>query len=244
MADIPIRGESEKNTTTLKELALDDQPRFKLKAKGPASLSNSELLALLIGSGSPQETAVQLCQRILSSVANNLDRLALLSLRDLMAFKGIGEAKAILISAALELSRRRQIQHSTKRLQVLSSKAAYEAIAPVLIDKSHEEFWVLYLSQSGHQLACECLSQGGVSATVVDPRLIFKRALELLASKLVLIHNHPSGHLKPSKHDLNLTKKLCDGARLMEMRVVDHLIVHQRDYFSFADEDLMPIGAN
>ncbi len=223
----------------IKLWAEDDQPRSRLKTKGAGMLSDSELLAILIGSGNVEQTAIEVCQGILASVSNDLDALAKMSLRDLMLFKGIGEAKAVTIAAALELGRRRQMAGIKPRTSISSSRLAYEAIAPYLSDKAHEEFWVLYLNRANHVLDRLCVSQGGVSATFVDARLIFKKAVELLASSLILCHNHPSGQLKPSQHDLELTRKLKEGGKLLDLQVVDHLIVGTRAYISLADEGLM-----
>ena len=231
--------DGKKQVVGIKAWAQDDQPRYKLRSKGAASLSTSELLALLIGSGSTSESAVDLCRRMLKEVDQDLDQLARLTLKELQAFKGIGEAKAISIAAALELGRRRQSQDIRSRPQIINSQRAYEIIAPLLTDKNHEEFWVLLLDRSSKIQHKFCISHGGVAGTVVDPKIIFKKALDHLASGLILVHNHPSGQLKPSKQDLALTQKLKNGADLLDMKVLDHIIIGGRDYLSFADEGLL-----
>ncbi len=219
--------------------AEEDQPRYKLASKGAATLTNSELLSILIGSGSVEESAVELCRRILHHVEDDLDRLAQLSLQEIIKFKGIGKAKAVTIAAALELGKRRQWQPKKVRDKVISSKAAYQVLAPIFADKRHEEFWVIYLDRANQVITVQHLSLGGVAIAAVDPKLIFKKALEVLASGLVLGHNHPSGQLKPSQQDLALTKKICAGGDLLDIKVLDHIIVGDKDYFSFADEQLL-----
>ncbi|MCL4111749.1 UNVERIFIED_CONTAM: hypothetical protein GTU68_008351 [Idotea baltica] len=231
--------DKEKVSFTIKTWADDDQPRYKLRHKGSAALSDSELLALLIGSGSSALSAVDLCKEILHSVDGDLNALARLTLSDLMTFKGIGDAKAITISAALELGRRRQLSKVIDRPQITNSRAAYEAIAPMLYDKTHEEFWILYLSRSNRLIERVCMSVGGVSGTVVDPKLIFSKGLQILASTMILCHNHPSGQLKPSSADLRITQKLKDGGVVLDIKVVDHLIIGHRKYLSMADEGLL-----
>ncbi len=228
-----------KPSPSIKDWSADDQPRFKLKHHGSQVLSNAELLAILIGSGSREESAVDLCKRILKSLEGDLDRLARLSLTELQGFKGIGEAKAITISAALELGRRRQHTSKEQKHVVRDSRSAYQVMAGMLTDKVQEEFWVAYLDQANTVINLQCVSRGGVAGTVVDPRLVFKEGLHLLASGLILYHNHPSGQLKPSKADIQLTKRLCEGAKILQMRVLDHIIVGGQQYFSFADEGML-----
>ena len=223
----------------IKDWANDDQPRYKLRVNGAGALSNSELLAILIGSGSPNESAVMLCRRILQYVDQDLNELAQLSLEEIMTFKGIGEAKAITIAAALELGKRRQFQSSKAPQKIVSSAAAYEILAPILDGKRHEEFWVIYLDRANQVLALQHLSLGGVAIAAVDPKLIFKRGLELLASGLILGHNHPSGQLKPSQHDVALTQKIKSAGKLLDINVLDHLILGGGAYFSFADEQIL-----
>ena len=224
---------------SIKSWAQDDQPRSKLMQKGNGSLSNSELLAILIGSGSREVSAVDLCKKILASVDEDLAALGRLTVQDLQRFKGIGQAKAITILAALELGRRRQFASGKERLQITDSRSVYEVIAPVLLDKVTEEFWVLYLNRSNRLIDCVCHSTGGISGTVVDIKLIFNKALQLLASSIVLCHNHPSGSLKPSRHDLQITRKIKDSGEMLDLKVVDHLIVGHGTYLSMADEGLI-----
>ncbi len=229
----------DKPILSIKTWAEDDQPRYKLKHKGPSALSDSELLAILIGVGSQNETAVDLCRRILQSVDLSLDNLARLDLKRLMSFKGIGEAKAITITAALEIGRRRQLTNVSTKIGVRDSKSAFRALAPLLADKNHEEFWILLLSQSNVILDRSCISKGGVSGTLVDPRIVFRKAIDLLASGVILCHNHPSGQLKPSKKDLALTRKIKLAGDVLDVKVMDHLIIGSGSYFSFADEGLL-----
>ncbi len=228
-----------KSTLSIKSWAEDDQPRYKLLHKGRQSLSDSELLAILIGTGTTDLSAVDLCKMIVASVESDLERLSRLSLGDLMKFKGIGEAKAITIAAALELGRRRQLTDTRQKPQIRDSMSAYEAIAPLLIDKNHEEFWVLYLNRSNQIIGRICVSMGGVAGTYVDPKVVFTKAVELLASSMILCHNHPSGQLKPSQEDIRLTRKLQEAGKVLDIMVADHLIIASQKYWSFADEGLM-----
>lgn len=232
-------GRPAKNFLSIKTWSAADQPRHKLTAHGSEGLSDSELLAILVGSGSREESAVDLCKRILHHVEGNLDRLARMTLKELMEFKGIGEAKAVTISAALELGRRRQALDIKKGVKIIDSNSAYALIAPWLADKNHEEFWVLYLNRSHVVTDRVRISTGGVAGTVVDPKIVFKGAIQHLASAIILAHNHPSGQLKPSKQDISLTTKLKEAGRLLEINVLDHLIVAQHGYLSMADEGLM-----
>jgi DNA repair protein RadC len=223
-------------SATIKMWAEDDRPREKMLAKGRAALSDAELIAILIGSGSRNETAVALSQRILRSVDNNLNELGKLGINELLRFKGIGEAKAITIAAALELGRRRQLSDIKERPQVGCSRDAYNALAPLVADLPHEEFWILLLNRSNRIIHRERVSTGGVSGTVVDAKVVFKKAIELLASAIILCHNHPSGNLTPSQADLDLTKRLRQAGQTLEIGVLDHLIISEKGYFSFADE--------
>lgn len=231
--------QKEKVNLSIKSWAQDDQPRYKMKHNGRHTLSDSELLALLIGSGSQDMSAVDVCKQIISSVQGDLEQLARLSLGDLMKFKGIGEAKAITIAAALELGRRRQGGGTRARVVIRSSRDAYTAILPKLLDKTNEEFWVLFLNRANEVMASECLSVGGVSGTFVDPKILFSRALEQLASSIIMCHNHPSGQLKPSTEDIRLTRKIQEAGKVLDISVHDHIIVAYQRYFSFADEGLM-----
>lgn len=223
----------------IKQWAEEDRPREKLLLKGKNALSDAELIAILIGSGNRTETAVELAKRILASINNDLNQLAKLSLTDLMQFKGIGEAKAISIAAALELGRRRKESLTEKNTTITSSKIAYEIISDVLSDLPHEEFWVLYLNRKNEVIKKEHISKGGVTGTVADAKIIFKTAINNLASAIILCHNHPSGNLTPSNEDIKLTKKLKEIGLLMDTPIIDHIIVGNNNYFSFADENLL-----
>lgn len=223
----------------IKQWAEEDRPREKLLLKGKNALSDAELIAILIGSGNRTETAVELSKRILASVNNDLNQLAKLNLTDLMQFNGIGEAKAISIAAALELGRRRKESIEEKKITINSSKIAYEEISGVLTDLPHEEFWVLYLNRKNEIIKKEHISKGGVSGTIADEKIIFKHAINHLASTIILCHNHPSGNLKPSEADIKLTKNLKEIGKLVGTPVVDHIIVGNNNYFSFADENLL-----
>ena len=231
---------SDSNTSfSIKHWSEDDRPREKLLNKGRAALSDAELVAILIGSGSRDESAVELCKRILSSVDNNLSELGKLSISQLMAFKGIGEAKAISIAAALELGRRRRGEEALERQKITSSKSVYEVMQPIIGELKHEEFWILYLNNSNKIIQKFQLSKGGITGTLVDIRLVLGKALELNATGLILVHNHPSGTLKPSEADKQITKKLKTAAESMDIKVLDHVIVTEKAYFSFADEVLL-----
>lgn len=231
---------SDSNTSfSIKHWSEDDRPREKLLNKGRAALSDAELVAILIGSGSRDESAVELCKRILSSVDNNLSELGKLSIPQLMAFKGIGEAKAISIAAALELGRRRRGEEALERQKITSSKSVYEVMQPIIGELKHEEFWILYLNNSNKIIQKFQLSKGGITGTLVDVRLVLGKALELNATGLILVHNHPSGTLKPSEADKQITKKLKTAAESMDIKVLDHVIVTEKAYFSFADEVLL-----
>lgn len=224
---------------TIKTWAEEDRPREKLTLKGKSVLSDAELIAILIGSGNKKESAVELSKKILASINNDLNKLAKLSISDLTKFNGIGEAKAISIIAALELGRRRKNTEVEKRVTIKSSNDAYNVIADVLSDLPHEEFWVLYLNRKNEVIKKENISKGGVSGTIADSKIIFKTAIEQLASAIILSHNHPSGGLKPSAADISLTKKLKETGNILDIPVLDHLIIGEKSYFSFADENLM-----
>lgn len=218
--------------------AEEDRPREKLMLKGRAALSDAELIAILIGSGTREYSAVDLSKVILNSVGNNLNELAKLSINDLMKFKGIGDAKAISIAAALELGRRRKESDVQKRAKVTSSSDAYLAIRPYLLDLSHEQFWILLLNRANEIIRPVQVSVGGVAGTVADPKIIFKSAIEYLASAIILVHNHPSGNLTPSQADKDLTRKVKEAGRLLDIPVLDHLIFGDNGYYSFADEGI------
>lgn len=219
--------------------AEEDRPREKLLLKGKAALSDAELIAILIGSGTRELSAVDLSKLILQMVGNNLNELAKLSVNDLIKLKGIGEAKAISIVAALELGRRRKDSEVVKRPRISCSNDAYEQIKPFLLDLPHEEFWILLLNRANEVIKPVQISRGGVSGTIADTKMIFKAAIEHLASALILVHNHPSGNTTPSQPDKELTKKLKEAGKLLEIPVLDHLIFTNTTYFSFLDEGLL-----
>ena len=217
----------------------DDKPREKLILKGKQALSDAELIAILIGSGSRNESAVQLSQRILSSVDNNLNTLGKMSIQQLMTFKGIGEAKAIAILAAMELGRRRRAEEALELQKITSSKSIYELMQPIIGELAHEEFWIIYLNNSNKVLSKSQLSKGGITGTLVDVRLVFKTVLEIGAVSIILCHNHPSGMLKPSEADKQITQKIKQAGESLDIRVLDHLIVAETHYYSFADEGIL-----
>lgn len=223
----------------IKEWAVEDRPREKLLQNGSRSLSDAELIAILIGSGNLDETAVELSRRILTSVQNNLNELSRKSVESLKAFKGIGEAKAITIVAALELGKRRKEAEVFNNNKITGSKDAADYFQPLLGDLNHEEFWIMLLDRGNKILDTFRISQGGISGTVIDVRIILKTALEKLGSSLILCHNHPSGTLQASDSDLKITRKISDAAKLMDMQVLDHIIIGQNKYLSFADEGLL-----
>ncbi|GAB4028973.1 RadC family protein [Spirosoma gilvum] len=227
------------NSGNIQSWAEEDRPREKLMLKGKAALSEAELIAILINSGTVDLTAVDVAKIILKSVNNNLNDLAKLSIKDLSKFRGIGEAKAISIVAALELGRRRKEQDRPQRARVTCSRDAYNEMIPHLIDKPHEEFWILLMNRANEILRPVQISSGGISGTVADPKIIFKQALEHLASSIILFHNHPSGNLMPSQADKDLTRKLKDAGRILDIPVLDHLIFTDKAYYSFADEGIL-----
>jgi DNA repair protein RadC len=236
---MPEENKSQENYLKILQWAEEDRPREKLLLKTKAALSDAELLAILIGSGSKEETAVDLCKRILRSVNNDLGELAKMSVKDLEKFKGVGEAKAISIIAALELGRRRKDTISQQRDKILCSMDIYNAILPNLLDCHYEEFWVLLLNRQNQIIKKVQISKGSVSGTMVDARLVFKPAIEHLASSVVLIHNHPSGNIKPSQSDVNITKKMIEVGKMFDMPILDHVIFTNDKYFSFADENML-----
>lgn len=223
----------------IKEWAVEDRPREKLLQNGSRSLSDAELIAILIGSGNLDETAVELSRRILTSVQNNLNELSRKSVESLQTFKGIGEAKAITIVAALELGKRRKEAEVFNNNKITGSKDAADYFQPLLGDLNHEEFWIMLLDRGNKILDAFRISQGGISGTVIDVRIILKTALEKLGSSLILCHNHPSGTMQASDSDLKITRKISDAAKLMDMQVLDHIIIGQNKYLSLADEGLL-----
>ncbi len=216
--------------------AEEDRPREKLMLKGKAALSDAELIAILIGSGTVTKSAVEVAQEVLRLADNNLHALARLSVHDLQKVRGIGEAKAIAIVSALELGRRRKESEPVRRPQITKSADVYDLMRPDLLDLSVEEFWVILLNRANYVLGRKRISTGAVSATLADPKVIFSAALEQMASSIILVHNHPSGSLTPSTADVQLTRKLKEGGTLLEIAVLDHLIFTDHQYYSFADE--------
>ncbi|MES2458431.1 MAG: DNA repair protein RadC [Bacteroidota bacterium] len=216
-----------------------DRPREKLLLNGRRHLTDAELIAILIGSGNKEETAVDLSRRILTTYHNDLDALGKVSVKDLSKFKGIGEAKAICIVAALELGRRRSAVAGTELLKIQSSRDAFDLLLPVFADLNHEEFWILMLNRANCLIGKSLISKGGQAGTVADPKIIFKTALEHNAANLILAHNHPSGNLKPSQQDISITKKMVEAGKMLDLYVVDHLIIANKLFYSFGDEGLI-----
>lgn len=216
-----------------------DRPREKLMLNGRRQLTDAELVAILIGSGSRTETAVDLSKRMLTTYQNDLDAFGKASIKELAKFKGIGEAKAIAIVAALELGRRRKETAKADVVKVGSSRDAFQHLHADFADLNHEEFWMLLLNRANHVKSKHLVSKGGQSGTVADPKIIFKTALEHQAAYIILAHNHPSGNLKPSAEDIKLTKKLVEAGKLLDLLVVDHLILTDHSYYSFCDEGLI-----
>lgn len=227
------------NKLSIKSWAEDDRPREKMMQKGRSVLTNAELIGILIGSGTRSESAVDLAKRILASVDNDLNNLGRLSVSDLMKFKGIGEARAITIAAALEIGRRKQSADKHEPKKILSSKDSFDVLYPYLADLNHEQFFVMLLNRGNKIIDVVKISQGGVAGTVADTKLIFKSAIEKLASSIIISHNHPSGNLKPSQADIQLTKNLKQAGTLMEIFVLDHIIIADNAYYSFADEGIL-----
>ncbi|WP_035678260.1 RadC family protein [Flavobacterium limnosediminis] len=229
----------EQTTFAIKYWAEDDKPREKLMLKGKSVLSDAELIAILIGSGSRNESAVELSKRILSGADNNLNVLGKLSLKQLTTFKGIGEAKGVTIIAAMELGRRRRAEESPELKKITSSKAVFEIMQPIIGELPHEEFWVLYLNNSNKVIYKTQISKGGITGTVVDTRIIYKTALEHNATSVILSHNHPSGALQASEADKQITRKLKEAGKHLDILVLDHIIVTEKSYLSFADEGIL-----
>ena len=226
------------SNSSIKSWAEEDRPREKLLMYGKAALSDAELLAILIGSGTVETNAIELAAQILQNVNGNLSELGRRSVKELMKFKGIGEAKAITIAAAVELGRRRQMSDVMKRDQITCARDVYDALLPTLIDLPHEEFWIVLLNRASHIIGQQRISSGGVSGVAVDAKMVFRPAIEALASSLVVAHNHPSGNLTPSQSDIDLTRKLKKAGESLDIAVVDHIIVAHSGFFSFAESDL------
>jgi DNA repair protein RadC len=219
--------------------AVEDRPREKLYQKGTSSLSDAELLAILIGSGTRARSAVDLGRELLSKVDNNLNSLGKLSINDITKIHGIGNARAITIAAALELGRRRKQAELPETLQIKCSKDVFDLISPALSDLPHEEFWILFLNRSNKVISRMKLSQGGLSGTVTDVRIVMKKAIENLASGIIVCHNHPSGNLNPSESDSRITNKIKEAGILLDIQLLDHLIITDKEYYSFADNGLI-----
>jgi len=228
-----------KKMLSIKQWAEEDKPREKLLLKGKAALSDAELLAILIGSGTGGVSAVDLSKQILSHFENDLNMLGKANLKDLMQFKGIGEAKAITIIAATELGKRRQLTQVKEKPKITSSADAYNCLYSVMEDLNHEVFKILLLNRNNKVTRIETISTGGVAGTIVDPKIIFKKALDEQSSSIILSHNHPSGNLKPSQADLDITKKLIKAGKTLEINVLDHIIISEKGYYSFLDEGLI-----
>ena len=224
---------------SIKSLAEDDRPREKFLLKGKASVSDSELLAIIMGSGNREESAVELARRILNSVENNWHILSQLSIKDLMKFKGVGEAKAISIATALEIGNRKSQQEVLERQQISSSKDVFEVLQPHLSDLSTEEFWAVFLNHQNKILYKTCLFRGGIASSVADVRVIFKTALEHFSTRIIVAHNHPAGSLKPSQEDINITNKIKEAGNLLEIELLDHIIIAQNKFYSFKEEGIL-----
>jgi len=230
--------ENYENKISIKAWAEGDRPREKLGTQGRRSLSDAELIAILIGSGSRNESAVELSRRILHHYENDLNKLGKASISELSKFKGIGEAKAISIIAALELGRRRSETEVKPPDSINVSGDAFKMMHRYFIDLNHEEFWIILLGQSGKVIAKEQVSKGGLNGTIVDPKIIFHLALQHHAASVVLLHNHPSGNLKPSHQDIDLTKKIAAAGKMLDINIFDHLIITNNGFYSFADEGM------
>ena len=229
----------EKESMAITSWALGDRPREKLILKGEAALSDAELVAILIGSGSRNESALNLSKRILASIENNLNALGKLKVSDLTKYKGIGEAKAVAVITALELGRRRRLEKALEISKIKASKDVYEFMQPLIGELQYEEFWVIYLNNSNKIIQKWRLSMGGMTGTAVDLRLVYKRAIENYATAIILCHNHPSGKVQPSNADKQLTSKFKKAGEILDVKLLDHLFIAENAYFSFADEIIL-----
>ena len=225
--------------TNIKTWSSDDQPREKLLAKGKSALTDAELLAIIIGSGNTEESAVALMQRLLRDNNDDLGELARLSVAEFQKYKGIGSAKAVALVAMLEIGRRRASAKALDKSAIYSSIDAYKLLGPQLRDLNHEEFWLIILNQSAKVIRTEKISSGGIAGTVADPKLIFKKVLDQYGVAIILVHNHPSGNLTPSQADIDLTRKLVEAGAILDIKVHDHLIIGGDSFYSFADEGLI-----
>lgn len=224
---------------SIKNWKEDDRPREKMLQKGTRALSDAELIAILLGSGNRQESAVGLAKRMLEQANQSISALAKYSIEDLQQFKGVGIAKAIGITAALELGKRLRLEKAEELPTIRSSKDVFEIMQPIIGDLNYEEFWVIYLNRSNKPIHKMQISKGGITGTIVDLRIIFKKALQLLSTNIILVHNHPSGNLKPSQADISITKKILKAGKIMDIQLYDHLIVTEKTYYSFANEGVL-----
>lgn len=224
---------------SIKFLAEDDRPREKFLLKGKTSLSDSELLAIILGSGNNEDSAVELARKILASVGNNWQNLSKLSIKDLMKFKGIGEAKAISVAATLEIGRRKASQETPEKTSISSARDSYNVFSQHLSDLRTEEFWAIFLNQKNQIVYKTQISKGGISGTLVDVRVLFRIALEHFATSIIVAHNHPSGSLKPSLEDIQITKNIKNAGEILNVTLLDHLIIGDNSFFSFAEEGLL-----
>jgi len=234
-----MKKEPYSTVSSIKSWAEADRPREKLLTHGRTVLSDAELIAILIGSGTRSLSAIDVGKNILTTVTNDLNHLAKFSVKELTQFKGIGQAKAITIIAALELGRRRKDSAIKEKPKIVSSQDAYELLKSVLLDLHHEEFWVIMLNRANRLIRMKRVSSGGISGTVADVKVIFKEAIEQLASGLILAHNHPSGNRNPSEQDVRLTNKMKESGLLLDIPVLDHIIFTENKYYSFADEAML-----
>lgn len=224
---------------SIKFLAEDDRPREKFLLKGKSALSDSELLAIILGSGNNEDSAVELARKILASVDYNWQKLSKLSIKDLMKFKGIGEAKAISVAAALEIGRRKAAQEIPEKEKVTSVNDLYKIFSQYLSDLQTEEFWAIFLNQKNHVIYKTQISKGGISGTLVDVRVIFRMAIEHFATSVVVAHNHPTGNLNPSQADISITRKIKEAGDLLDIKLLDHLIIGENSFFSFSEQSLL-----
>jgi len=224
---------------SIKFLAEDDRPKEKFLLKGKTSLSDSELLAIILGSGNNEDSAVELARKILASVGNNWQNLSKLSIKDLMKFKGIGEAKAISVAATLEIGRRKASQETPEKTSILSARDSYNIFSQHLSDLRTEEFWAIFLNQKNQIVYKTQISKGGISGTLVDVRVLFRIALEHFATSIIVAHNHPSGSLKPSLEDIQITKSIKNAGEILNVTLLDHLIIGDNSFLSFAEEGLL-----
>lgn len=224
---------------SIKFLAEDDRPREKFLLKGKTSLSDSELLAIILGSGNNEDSAVELARKILASVENNWQNLSKLSIKDLMKFKGIGEAKAISVAATLEIGRRKASQETPEKTSISSARDSYNIFSQHLSDLRTEEFWAIFLNQKNQIVYKTQISKGGISGTLVDVRVLFRIALEHFATSIIVAHNHPSGSLKPSLEDIQITKNIKNAGEILNVTLLDHLIIGDNSFLSFAEEGLL-----